>query len=70
MADEPAVGDEVLVDTGCYGPQGYHWCKVIRLAPGSAARYPVKVDVPGRREGQYALTEILDYRPRQEGGGT
>jgi hypothetical protein len=66
--DWPAVGDQVLVDTGCYGVQGYHWCPVIRLAPGSAAVYPVKVEVPGRGEGQYAPTEILDHRAAPETG--
>lgn len=63
MSAFPAIGDLVLVDTGCYGPQGYNWCKVTRLAPGSAAVYPVKVEIPGHGEGQYAYTEILDHKP-------
>jgi hypothetical protein len=64
MDTMPVVGDHVQVNTGCYGVPGYHWCRVIRLAPGNAARYPVKVEIPGRGEGQYAPGEILDHKPK------
>jgi hypothetical protein len=54
-----AVGDKVLVDTTCYGVPGENWCWVSRLAIGEAAVYPIKVEVPGRGEGQYAPAEII-----------
>jgi hypothetical protein len=59
MVGEVAVGDRVLVDTTCYGVPGEHWCPVIRLSAGAAAVYPVKVEIPGRGEGQYAAREII-----------
>jgi len=62
MDGMPKPGDRVLVNTGCYGVNGYNWCEVTRLAPGSAAVYPIKVEVPGRGEGQYNAAEVLDHQ--------
>lgn len=57
-------GDEVLVDVSAYGVEGdpERWCKVTRLASGTAAVYPIKVAVPERGTGQYAAREILGWR--------
>lgn len=51
-------GDMVEVDTTPYGVPGFNWCYVMRLAPGSLATYPIKVQVPGRGEGQYKASEV------------
>lgn len=56
------VGDDVLVDTTPYGVPGYCWCRVTRIAPGSAAVFPIKVQIPSRGEGQYKAIEIADIR--------
>jgi hypothetical protein len=45
-----------------YGPWPDLWCRVTRLAPGSAAVYPIKVLLPHGGEGQYKATEIRDHR--------
>jgi hypothetical protein len=58
-----SVGDQVLVDTTAYGVPGQRWCPITRFAPGDAARYPVKVQIPDRGEGQYSATEVLDRKP-------
>lgn len=57
-----SYGDELLVDTSAYGVPGEHWCEAIGLAPGDAAVYPYKVQVPERGEGQYSAPEILGWR--------
>lgn len=57
-----SYGDELLVDTSAYGVPGEHWCEVVGLAPGDAAVYPYKVDVPERGTGQYSAREVLGWR--------
>lgn len=69
-ADEPdpKVGMEVLVDTTCYGVEGPTWCRVTRLLEAwSAGVYPVKVQIPGRGEGQYKRSEIQAMRSADGG---
>jgi hypothetical protein len=59
----PEPGQEVLVDTTCYGVPGAHWCQVTRVLPAwSAGVYPVKVQVPERGEGQFKLSECQGAR--------
>lgn len=59
----PWPGDEALVDTSAYGVEGQHWCRVTRrLGDWSAAVYPLKVHVPGRGEGQFKLSEVVEFR--------
>lgn len=57
-------GDSVLVDVSPYGVGGVpkRWCKVTRIAPGTAAVYPIKVAVPPRARGQYAVRQIRGWR--------
>jgi hypothetical protein len=59
----PRVGQEVLVDTSCYGVRGQHWCLVVRVLPEwSAGVYPVKVQVPDRGIGQFKASECMGVR--------
>lgn len=46
-------GLEALVNCAAYLGEGvgHRWCEFMRLAPGTAAVYPVKVQVPERGEG-------------------
>lgn len=57
-------GLEAFVDCGPYlgGDHDVRWCKFLRLAPGSAAVFPVKVQVPNRGEGQYKFEEVEAWR--------
>jgi hypothetical protein len=55
--------DEVLVVTEAYtGDPVPAWCRVTSIAPGTAAVYPIRVQIPERGEGQYALPELLGWR--------
>jgi hypothetical protein len=54
--------DRVLVDTSDYGVEGENWCVVMRFANGSAARYPIKAEVPNRGEGQFAVKDVIACR--------
>lgn len=55
------VGDELLVDGRCYGAD-VEWCRLERVAPGSAAVYPYKVTHSNGAPGQYSAREILGAR--------
>jgi hypothetical protein len=65
MVEEPPgpwPGDEVLVDCSAYGVAGKHWCRVTYTNYWSAAVYPVKVEIPGRGEGQFKVSELAGVR--------
>ena len=53
-----------LVDTTAYGVDGWHWCEVVEILKGTAAVYPIKVQIPDRGIGQYKEPEILDWQRR------
>lgn len=61
--DHLLPGDELLVITDAYdGDPEPKWCDVLSIAPGTAAVYPIRVQVPERGQGQYALPEVLGWR--------
>jgi hypothetical protein len=57
-------GLEGLADCGPYFGRDHdiRWCEFSRIAPGSAAVFPVKLMVPGRGEGQFKFEEVLKWR--------
>ena len=55
-------GDDVYVDCSAYGVEGYHWCRVTHIAPGSASIYPIKFKVPERGIGQCKASEVIGIR--------
>lgn len=57
--------DELLVDVAVYFGEllpRLEWCRVVSLAPGSAAVYPYKVRIPRRGVGQYRASEVMGWR--------
>lgn len=58
-------GDRILIDSTCYGVPGLRWCRVTRLAHGTASVYPIKYEVPGRGEGQCKVSEVKGHEPRR-----
>lgn len=54
--------DEVLVDTGCYCDAGTVWCRVTRIAPGTASVFPIKAEMPNGVEGQFKPSEVEGHR--------
>lgn len=64
----PRVGQEMLVDCSNYAHgMGSQWLRVTRVLPlWSAGVYPLKAMVPGRGEGQWKRSEVLDV---QDPGG-
>ena len=57
-------GLEGLADCSPYlgGDRDVRWCELVRVAPGDAAVYPVKLQVPGRGEGQFKYEEVEEWR--------
>lgn len=57
-------GLEAFVDVGPYlgGDPDFRWCRFRRLAPGTAAVFPVKLAVPNRGEGQWKFEEVMGWR--------
>ena len=55
---------EMLVDVSAYDHSQTKpiWIPFIRLAPGTAAVYPIKGLVPGRGMGQWKLSEVFAFR--------
>jgi hypothetical protein len=59
---ELSHGDDVFVDCTAYAVEGYHWCRVTHIAPGTASVYPIKFKVPGKGIGQCKASEVLGVR--------
>lgn len=55
---------EGKADCGPYttGEIDVRWMSLLRVAPGTAAVYPVKLQVPGRGEGQFKFEEVEEWR--------
>lgn len=67
LLGRPQVGDSILVDCTAYGAPGHHWVPVTKTSYWSASTYPIKVQIPGKGEGQFKPEEVVDRRPsRQE----
>ena len=52
-------GDRIYVDCTDYGTEGYHWCPVTDIAPGTMSTYPIKFEVPDKGVGQCKPEEVM-----------
>lgn len=44
------------------GQADLRWMSLVRVSPGSASVFPVKLAVPGRGEGQFKYDEVVEWR--------